>query len=91
MLAIVRNTAYTWLNSRRAAPLIGIDDLTERDRVQVERGWEQAASTIDPESEMIARAEVKQLEALIAGLPAEFREPLSFVICKGSGIARSPK
>ena len=85
VLAIVRNTAYTWLNSRRAAPLIGIDDLTERDRVQVERGWEQAASTIDPESEMIARAEVKQLEALIAGLPAEFRETLVLRDLQGLG------
>jgi DNA-directed RNA polymerase specialized sigma24 family protein len=79
------------LNSRRAASLIGIDDLTEGDRVQVERGWEQAASTIDPESEMIARAEVKQLEALIAGLLAEFRETLVLRDLQGSGIARSPK
>ena len=85
VLAIVRNTAYTWLNSRRAAPLIGIDDLTERDRVQAERGWEQAASTIDPESEMIARAEVKQLEALIAGLPAEFRETVVLRDLQGLG------
>ena len=85
VLAIVRNTAYTWLNGKRAAPLVGIDDLAERDRIQVERGGEQVDATIDPESEMIARAEVKQLEALIAGLPPEFRETLVLRDLQGLG------
>jgi RNA polymerase sigma-70 factor, ECF subfamily len=85
VLAIVRNTAYTWLNGKRAAPLVGIDDLTERDRIQVERGGERVDATIDPESEMIARAEVKQLEALIARLPSEFRETLVLRDLQGLG------
>ena len=85
VLAIVRNTAYTWLNGKRAAPLVGIDDLTERDRIQVERGGERVDATIDPGPEMIARAEIKQLEALIAGLPPEFRETLVLRDLQGLG------
>jgi len=85
LLAIVRNTAYTWLNGKRAAPLVGIDDLAEVDRIQVDRGGVNAIGAIDPESEMIARAEVKQLEALIAGLPSEFRETLVLRDLQGFG------
>ena len=85
VLAIVRNTAYTWLNGKRASPLVGIDDLTERDRVQFDRGGEQANAIIDPEHEMIARADVKQLEILIAGLPSEFREMVVLRDLQGLG------
>jgi RNA polymerase sigma factor (sigma-70 family) len=85
LLAIVRNTAYTWLNGKRTAMLVGIDDLAERDRIQVERGGERAELSVDPESEMIARADGKQLETLIAGLPREFRETLVLRDLQGLG------
>ena len=85
LLAIVRNTAYTWLNGKRAAQLVNIDDLAERDRIQVDRGGEQAEAAVDPELEMIAHAEAKQLEALIAGLPSEFRETLVLRDLQGLG------
>ncbi len=85
LLAIVRNTAYTWLNGKRAAQLVNIDDLAERDRIEVDRGGEQAEAAVDPESEMIAHAEAKQLEALIAGLPSEFRETLVLRDLQGLG------
>jgi len=85
VLAIVRNTAYTWLNGKRASPLVGIDDLTERDRLQVDRGGEQANAAVDPEYEMIARAGVKELEILIAGLPSEFRETIVLRDVQGLG------
>jgi RNA polymerase sigma factor (sigma-70 family) len=76
VLAIVRNTAYTWLGKNRTAMHIGIDELTEKEHMQVGLKRKCADGATDPESEMIARANVKQLEALIAELPMEFRETL---------------
>jgi RNA polymerase sigma-70 factor (ECF subfamily) len=76
LLAIVRNTAYSWLKDKNRIALVGLDDLADRDIIRVEQGGQQGTATIDPESEMIARADAKQLEALIVGLPAEFRETL---------------
>lgn len=85
LLAIVRNTAYTWLNSKRTVTLVGIDDLSETDRVHFERGGREADSATDPESEIIAHAEVTELESLIAGLPLEFREALVLRDLQGLG------
>ena len=84
VLAIVRNTAYTWLNRKRTSMLIGFDDLAERERTEVELGKEAEVAT-DPESEMIARADAKQLETLIAALPIEFRETLVLRDLQGLG------
>ncbi len=83
VLAIVRNTAYTWLNHKSASMLVGMDDLAERERAEVELGNERAEP--DPESEMIARADARQLEALIAALPMEFRETLVLRDLQGLG------
>ena len=65
--------------------LIGIDDLAEKERIEVELGKERAEATTDPESEMIARADAKQLETLIAALPMEFRETLVLRDLQGLG------
>lgn len=76
LMAIVRNTAYTWINGRRSATVIGIDDLNEKDRLQVESSGNGADGPIDPEAGMIARADLRQIGALIEDLPLEFRETL---------------
>ena len=65
--------------------LVGIDDLAEKERIEVELGKERAEVTTDPESEMIARADAKQLESLIAALPVEFRETLVLRDLQGLG------
>ena len=65
--------------------LVGIDDLAEKERIEVELGKERAEATTDPESEMIARADAKQLETLIAALPMEFRETLVLRDLQGLG------
>jgi RNA polymerase sigma factor (sigma-70 family) len=85
LMAIVRNAAYTWINGRRSAMLVRIDDLSERDRIRVESGGDGADGPIDPESGMIARADVKQIEALISDLPLEFRETLVLRDLQGFG------
>ena len=85
MLAIVRNTAYTWLNQRNASAFIAIDDLSEKERIEVESGKERGEPAIDPEAEMIARTNAKQLEKLIVALPIEFRETLVLRDLQGLG------
>jgi len=65
--------------------LVGIDDLAEKERLEVELGKERAEAATDPESEMIARADAKQLETLIAALPMEFRETLVLRDLQGLG------
>jgi RNA polymerase sigma factor (sigma-70 family) len=76
LLAIVRNTAYTWLKEKNRITLVGLEDLTERDLVRVEQEGAQGTPTSNPETELIDRADAKHLEALITGLPLEFRETL---------------
>jgi RNA polymerase sigma factor (sigma-70 family) len=85
LLAIVRNTAYTWLRDKRRAILVGLDDLAERDLLKVECGGGQIAPTTDPEAEMIARTDARRLEALISELPMEFREMLVLRDLQGLG------
>jgi RNA polymerase sigma-70 factor (ECF subfamily) len=65
--------------------LVSIDDLAEKERIEVELRNEHAEAAIDPESEMIARADTKQLETLIAALPMEFRETLVLRDLQGLG------
>src|SRR5205807_4611789 len=38
VLAIVRNTAYSWLQKNRRAELVAVDDLETEERAQAERG-----------------------------------------------------
>jgi RNA polymerase sigma factor (sigma-70 family) len=72
MLAIVRNTAFTWMRKNRPAALVAVEDPAE---------IEQAPSTaVDdvatPETALIAKSEAAQLEAAIAQLPPVYREAL---------------
>jgi RNA polymerase sigma factor (sigma-70 family) len=76
VLTIVRNTAFTWLRENRLAALVGIDDLNEDDRISAEQGGSTAPPTTTPETELIAQANTRQLESMIAALPLEFREAL---------------
>jgi RNA polymerase sigma factor (sigma-70 family) len=77
VLAIVRNTAFTWLEKNRRADLVAIEDLETRDRARVDRAvdWPGAGATT-PEAELIAKADAAQLRAAIERLPAEFRETI---------------
>lgn len=74
LLTIVRNVAFTMLREKKAAGLVSLDELSEADRLTVERGGELGAGS--PEIAIIAVAEAAQIEAFIAALPAEFREVL---------------
>lgn len=71
LLAIVRNTAYSWLNKNRPAHVVAVDDLDEEERGQVERG-DGAEAT--PEAALIAKADAARLRRAIEALPDPFRE-----------------
>lgn len=72
LLAIVRNTALTWLAKNRPKAMIQTDDLEAAER-EMRSDEEQPAS---PEAALIARAEALQLEAALAALPLPYREAI---------------
>jgi len=76
VLAIVRNTAFTWLKQNRAQGVVGLDDLNAGERLQAEQGGNGSEPGPTPEAELIASADAQRLERLIAALPIEFRETL---------------
>jgi RNA polymerase sigma factor (sigma-70 family) len=77
VLAIVRNTAYSWLEKNRRADVVGIGDLDAPDRLSVEQGSEWLDQrAVTPEAELIAKTQADQLRGAIEKLPVEFRETL---------------
>jgi RNA polymerase sigma-70 factor (ECF subfamily) len=76
VLAIVRNTAFTWLKQNRGQGFVGLDDLSAGERLQAEQGGNGSQPGPTPEAELIASADAQKLERLIAALPIEFREAL---------------
>lgn len=77
LLAIVRNTAYTWLQKNRSLSLVLVDDLSDEQRSEVERGgdWIDVKDT-SPEAHLIRQVEEGRLELAIKELPPQFREAL---------------
>jgi RNA polymerase sigma-70 factor (ECF subfamily) len=77
VLAIVRNTARTWLTTRARARLVAVDDLREEEILRVEQGGDiDGGRMTTPEADMIAKADAAGLDAAISALPADFRETL---------------
>jgi RNA polymerase sigma factor (sigma-70 family) len=77
VLAIVRNTAFSWLEKNRRPDMVAIDDLEARERARLDRAvdW-SGANAATPEAELIAKADSAQLRAAIERLPLEFRETI---------------
>jgi RNA polymerase sigma-70 factor, ECF subfamily len=73
LLAIVRNTTFTWLGKNRPEALVVTDD---------NRVFEEARSRMNEESEptpeaaLIAKADAALLQRAIADLPTSYRETL---------------
>lgn len=70
-LAIVRNTALTWIQRNRPKAMVFTDDIEA-----VERACVDLAEGATPESDLIAQADAGKLEAAIAALPLVFKEAL---------------
>jgi RNA polymerase sigma factor (sigma-70 family) len=77
-LTIVRNTAYTWLEKNRTTVITAVDDIiaTERIRANPTELGPGGTYAVNPESNLIAKADTAQLETAIASLPVPFRETL---------------
>jgi RNA polymerase sigma-70 factor (ECF subfamily) len=71
LLAVVRNTAMTWLGKNRSASIVAVDDIAAAEQAGANPNW---ADT--PEAAVIAKADGARLAAALAALPTEFREVL---------------
>jgi RNA polymerase sigma factor (sigma-70 family) len=77
VLAIVRNTAFTWLAKKRAQKFVGLDELSSGERDIIESGCGTDRSPVaTPDEILISRANAASLKAAIAELPEHFREVL---------------
>src|SRR5689334_19758971 len=68
-LAIVRNTAHTWLRRNRADAPVRLDDADQTDH-------RLATTATDPAALAVTRADRQQVRDAIEELPPEFREVL---------------
>src|ERR1700687_5981747 len=74
LLAIVRNTAFTWLAKNRPKSVVVTDDDGLFERGRLERI--DCSQTATPEAQLIAKADAEQLHRAIAALPLAYREAL---------------
>ncbi|MEZ5830362.1 MAG: sigma-70 family RNA polymerase sigma factor [Dongiaceae bacterium] len=70
LLAIVRNTAMTWLSRNRSANVVYVPDFQETEPDMDMTGAEQES----PESALLHRDRAEQVNRAVAALPCEFRE-----------------
>lgn len=70
VIAIVRNTAFNWMEQSRMNALFLDDDLESAERSA------EAPRALSPEAVLISQAEALLLKTTIANLPANFRETL---------------
>jgi len=82
LLAIVRNTAFTWLAKNRPAAVLVTDEMQVFEAAAAAGG---EAGPLDPEAALIAKAEAAAIEAAIAALPIVFREVLVMREIQGLG------
>jgi RNA polymerase sigma factor (sigma-70 family) len=76
VLAIVRNTAFTWLAKHRSKALVMVGDLADIDEAAQAGGPGNADPQPTPEAELIRRADASTVEAAIAALALPYREIL---------------
>lgn len=70
LLAIVRNTAMTWLKRNRSAKVVLVPDFQSEES---EAGM-QTAEVESPEGALLQRARAAEVNRAVAALPDEFRE-----------------
>lgn len=74
VLAIVRNTAFSWLAKHRSKALIMVGDLADIDAAAQAVDPGNADQATNPEAELIRQADARTVEAGLAELPLPFRE-----------------
>lgn len=78
MLAIVRNTAFSWLAKHRPKSLVMVGGLAEIDEAAYSGNGVAEAVEDTPEAALIRRADIAVVEAAIGELPLPFREIVVF-------------
>ncbi len=76
LLAIVRNTCFSWMKKNRRPELVAIDDdFSAVDADSAETGLYGVESRRnEPEAKLLAAADAQMLDRAIESLPAAFRE-----------------
>jgi RNA polymerase sigma-70 factor, ECF subfamily len=72
LLAIVRNTCFTWMRKNRRPELVAMDD--EMDAGTSEALYEVDSRRNEPEARLIAAADAAMLDRAIESLPLGYRE-----------------
>jgi RNA polymerase sigma factor (sigma-70 family) len=73
LLSIVRNTCFTWLAKNRPQEIVLVGSAAEIDGTEL--GLHEDPG-LDPEADLIRRADTAAVEAAIAALPQPYREVL---------------
>ena len=69
VLAIVRNTSFTWLAKHRPKSLVVVGDMAAIDEL-AQRHTDASAHRLTPEAELIRKADARAVEAAIGALPS---------------------
>ena len=73
-LAIVRNTAFSWLSKNRPKTVVFMDDLSAAEQQELEHEGPHGTRIETPEEIALFRADAAQVQKALAQLPVQFRE-----------------
>jgi RNA polymerase sigma-70 factor (ECF subfamily) len=73
-LAIVRNTAFSWLAKNKPKTLVSISDLSPVEQQELEREGSRGERIETPEEIVLFKANAEEAQRALAQLPAQFRE-----------------
>src|SRR5579872_5636715 len=73
-LAIVRNTALSWLTKNRPKTVTYIDELNPAEQQELEYQGLHGTKIETPEETALLKADAEQIQKALAQLPAQFRE-----------------
>jgi RNA polymerase sigma-70 factor, ECF subfamily len=72
-LAIVRNTAFSWLAKNKPKTVVYLNDLSAAERQELEYG-PHGGRVETPEQAVLSRADAVEVQKALAQLPVQFRE-----------------
>jgi RNA polymerase sigma factor (sigma-70 family) len=73
-LAIVRNTAFSWLAKNKPRTLVSMNDLSSGEQQELEREGPRGERIETPEEIVLFKAGAEEVQRALAQLPAQFRE-----------------
>ena len=73
-LAIVRNTAFSWLGKNRPKTLVSIGDLSAAERAELEQEGPHGTRIETPEELVLLKADAEEVQEALTQLPTQFRE-----------------